>query len=42
MSWIHTLGTEEARRDVLAICDVAAYNAYVDRIADGLGVQLEA
>lgn len=28
--------------DVLAICEVAAYYAYVNRIADGLGVQLEA
>ena len=24
--------------DVLAICEVAAYYAYVNRIADGLGV----
>ena len=29
-------------RDVLAICEVTAYYAYVNRIADGLGVQLEA
>ena len=28
--------------DVLAICEVAAYYAYVNRIADGLGVKLEA
>lgn len=28
-------------RDVLDICTVAAYYAYVNRIADGLGVQLE-
>lgn len=27
--------------DVLAICEVTAYYAYVNRIADGLGVQLE-
>lgn len=28
--------------DVLAICEVTAYYAYVNRIADGLGVELEA
>ncbi|MCL1601000.1 MAG: peroxidase [Actinomycetia bacterium] len=28
-------------RDVLDICTVTAYYAYVNRIADGLGVQLE-
>ena len=28
-------------RDVLQICEVAAYYAYVNRIADGLGVELE-
>lgn len=28
-------------RDVHDICEVAAYYAYVNRIADGLGVQLE-
>jgi alkylhydroperoxidase family enzyme len=28
-------------RDVLDICTVAAYYAYVNRIADGLGVQVE-
>jgi uncharacterized protein YciW len=28
-------------RDVLDIATVAAYYAYVNRIADGLGVQLE-
>ena len=28
-------------RNVLDICEVAAYYAYVNRIADGLGVQLE-
>jgi len=30
-----------ADADVLAICEVAAYYAYVNRIADGLGVELE-
>ncbi len=28
-------------RDILDICTVASYYAYVNRIADGLGVQLE-
>jgi uncharacterized peroxidase-related enzyme len=28
-------------RDIHDICEVAAYYAYVNRIADGLGVQLE-
>ena len=28
-------------RDILDICEVASYYAYVNRIADGLGVQLE-
>ena len=28
-------------RDILDICTVAAYYAYVNRIADGLGVRLE-
>lgn len=27
--------------DVLHICEVTAYYAYVNRIADGLGVELE-
>ncbi len=27
--------------DVLAICEVTAYYAYVNRIADGLGVEIE-
>ncbi len=27
--------------DVLAICEVASYYAYVNRIADGLGVEVE-
>ncbi len=28
-------------RDILDICEVTAYYAYVNRIADGLGVELE-
>jgi alkylhydroperoxidase family enzyme len=28
-------------RDILDICAVASYYAYVNRIADGLGVQME-
>ena len=28
-------------RDILDICEVAGYYAYVNRIADGLGVGLE-
>ncbi len=28
-------------RDILDICEVAAYYAYVNRIADGLGVAIE-
>jgi uncharacterized peroxidase-related enzyme len=28
-------------RDIHDICEVAAYYAYVNRISDGLGVQLE-
>ncbi len=28
-------------RDILDICEVTSYYAYVNRIADGLGVQLE-
>lgn len=28
-------------RDILDICEVTAYYAYVNRIANGLGVQLE-
>ena len=27
--------------DILAICEVTSYYAYVNRIADGLGVELE-
>ena len=29
-------------RDILDVAEVTAYYAYVNRIADGLGVQLEA
>ncbi|MCP3919479.1 MAG: peroxidase [bacterium] len=32
-------GFEDA--DILAICEVTAYYAYVNRIADGLGVEVE-
>ncbi|MGI9667801.1 MAG: peroxidase [Acidimicrobiia bacterium] len=28
-------------RDILDICEVTAYYAYVNRVADGLGVQIE-
>ena len=28
-------------RDILDICEVTAYYGYVNRIADGLGVELE-
>ncbi|NNF64777.1 MAG: peroxidase [Acidimicrobiia bacterium] len=28
-------------RDILDICEVVSYYAYVNRVADGLGVQLE-
>ena len=30
-----------AERDILAIAEVVAYYAYANRIADGLGVQVE-
>jgi uncharacterized peroxidase-related enzyme len=30
-----------SERDLLDICEVTAYYAYVNRIADGLGVKLE-
>ena len=30
-----------ADEDVLALCEVVAYYAFVNRIADGLGVELE-
>ena len=32
---------EFSDRDILDICEVTAYYAYVNRIADGLGVSLE-
>ena len=32
---------EFSDRDILDICEVVAYYAYVNRIADGLGVTLE-
>ena len=28
-------------RDILDLCEVTAYYAYVNRLADGLGVELE-
>ena len=31
-----------ADADILGLCECVAYYAYVNRIADGLGVQLEA
>jgi alkylhydroperoxidase family enzyme len=36
---LRAVGFEDA--EVLAICEVASYYAYVNRIADGLGVELE-
>lgn len=36
---LHAVGFTD--RDILDIATVAAYYAYVNRIADGLGVQLE-
>lgn len=36
---LRAVGFED--RDILGICEVAAYYAYVNRIADGLGVQVE-
>lgn len=36
---LRAAGLEDA--DVLALCEVTAYYAYVNRIADGLGVELE-
>ncbi|MFT5048790.1 MAG: putative peroxidase-related enzyme [Chlamydiales bacterium] len=36
---LRAVGFEDS--DVLAICEVTAYYAYVNRIADGLGVTLE-
>ena len=29
-------------REILDVCQVASYYAYVNRLADGLGVELEA
>ncbi len=34
-------GVGFSERDVLGICEVTAYYAYVNRIAEGLGVELE-
>ncbi len=36
---LHAAGFADV--DILAICEVTAYYAYVNRIADGLGVALE-
>ena len=36
---LRAVGFEDG--DVLAICEVASYYAYVNRIADGLGVDVE-
>lgn len=36
---LRTVGFSD--RDILDICEVTAYYAYVNRIADGLGVSLE-
>ena len=36
---LRAAGLEDA--DILAVAEVAAYYAYVNRIADGLGVELE-
>lgn len=36
---LRTAGFED--QDILAIAEVTAYYAYVNRIADGLGVELE-
>lgn len=36
---LRTIGFSD--QDILGICEVVAYYAYVNRIADGLGVQLE-
>jgi len=36
---LRSAGFEDA--DVLGICEVVGYYAYVNRIADGLGVQVE-
>ena len=37
---LRAVGFEDA--DVLGLCEVVAYYAYANRIADGLGVGLEA
>ena len=40
---VETLRAEEfSDRDILDITEVVGYYAYVNRIADGLGVQIEA
>lgn len=36
---LRTAGFEDG--DILELCEVVAYYAYANRIADGLGVQLE-
>ncbi len=36
---LHGVGLSD--RDVLDLCEVVAYYAYVNRIADGLGVTVE-
>ncbi len=36
---LHDVGLSD--RDILDLCEVTAYYAYVNRIADGLGVELE-
>jgi uncharacterized peroxidase-related enzyme len=36
---LHAAGYDDT--DILHICEVTAYYAYVNRIADGLGVDLE-
>jgi uncharacterized peroxidase-related enzyme len=36
---LHDAGLSD--RDILDLCEVTAYYAYVNRIADGLGVELE-
>ena len=39
MELLREAGFEDA--DVLAICEVVGYYAYANRIADGLGIELE-
>lgn len=36
---LRTAGLDD--RDILDLCEVTAYYAYVNRIADGLGVEVE-